>query len=162
VNIKTDELNKLLLATHNKRRMAFHLAAVFRELVVFQGKMNCAKENIKTDELDKLLLATDNKGRTVFHLTALFHELKLFQGMVNLAKENLTKGEVNKLLLPTDNDNPRSERPQTYSVLFCQCVMGGNQKTLELGQCLTVVIMFNTYCALLSHTANCCGRYNLI
>ena len=70
INLTTEELNKLLLATDNKAIMFTHLGARYCELGVIQGILNLVKKNLTREELNKLLLATDNEGRTFFHVAA--------------------------------------------------------------------------------------------
>jgi hypothetical protein len=76
----------LFLATDNKGRTFFHVAAAVWNVQLFKGIFNLAKENLTTEEVNKLFLATDNKGRTVFHLAAAVWNLELFNGIFNLAK----------------------------------------------------------------------------
>jgi hypothetical protein len=73
-NLTTEEVNKLFLATYNEGRKVFHVAALSKELELFQGMFNLAKENLTTEEVNKLFLATDNEGRTVFHMAADFYK----------------------------------------------------------------------------------------
>jgi endo-1,4-beta-D-glucanase Y len=63
--------NKLLLATDNKGRTAWHVAASWGKLGVLLKIWEWAKENLTTEEINnKLLLATDSKGRTAWNLAA--------------------------------------------------------------------------------------------
>jgi hypothetical protein len=48
-NLRTEEVNKLLLATDSKGRTVFHMAADFNKLEVQQEILKCAKENLTTE-----------------------------------------------------------------------------------------------------------------
>jgi ankyrin repeat protein len=89
---KTEELNKLFLATDNEGITVFNLAILFNSIELFHGTLNFVKENLTTEELNKLLLATNNEGITVFHLAIMFNSIELFQGTLKFVKENLTTG----------------------------------------------------------------------
>jgi endo-1,4-beta-D-glucanase Y len=64
-NITREEINKLLLATDNMGKTAWHAAAENGGLDVLQKIWEWAKENLTCEEMNnKLLLATDNTGKT--------------------------------------------------------------------------------------------------
>ena len=71
-NLTTEEINnKLLLATENMNRTAWHVATEGGKLGVLQIIWELAKENLTREEINnKLLLATDNMNRTAWHVAA--------------------------------------------------------------------------------------------
>ena len=66
MNLTKDEINnKLLIATNNEGRTAWHWAAGWANIEAFEKLWVCAKENLTTEEINnKLLLATDNEETT--------------------------------------------------------------------------------------------------
>ena len=76
----------MLLATDNKGRTVFHVAADFCELDVFPGILNWAKENLIREEVNKLLLDTHNEGSTVFHVIRNSYNINVFHVVLNWAK----------------------------------------------------------------------------
>jgi uncharacterized protein YuzE len=66
--LTTEEINNnLLLATDNKGRIVFYIAAVFDGLEILHMLWEWANEKLTTEGINnKLLLGTDDGGRTVF------------------------------------------------------------------------------------------------
>jgi hypothetical protein len=58
-NLTKVEVSELLLATDNKGRTVFHVAAPFSE--IFQRILNLAKENLTKEEVTKLSLDSHKK-----------------------------------------------------------------------------------------------------
>ena len=57
-NVTTEEMyNKILLATDEKRRTVFHVAAAYHKRNILQEILDCAKEKLTKEEVKKELLA---------------------------------------------------------------------------------------------------------